>query len=229
MNISGMRFLVVGGSGVLGGELTKQLRGLGAEVLATATSNDSAGKIPNVAEVRLLLNYEDPQSIETLTDYLSGSTTIDGVINASGVVAFGPASEMTPAVLGKLFAINTTGPIQLFTALHPMLVASKQAGKEPVVVNITGVVAEQPLPNLATYSATKTAISGFLEGAAREWRRDGIRVVNVFPGHTETGLADRAIAGSAPQFPQGMTAEHVASRIIKALVEDEKSVASSDF
>jgi cyclic-di-GMP-binding biofilm dispersal mediator protein len=78
MNISGMRFLVVGGSGVLGGELTKQLRALGAEVLATATSDDSAGKIPAVAEVRLLLNYEDPQSIETLTDYLSGSTTIDG-------------------------------------------------------------------------------------------------------------------------------------------------------
>jgi cyclic-di-GMP-binding biofilm dispersal mediator protein len=229
MNISGMRFLVVGGSGVLGGELTKQLRALGADVLATATTNDSAGKIPAVAEVRLLLNYEDPQSIETLTDYLSGSTTLDGVINASGIVAFGPASELTPAVLSKLFAINTTGPIQLLTALHPMLVASKQSGKEPVVVNITGVVAEQPLPNLATYSATKTAIGGFLEAVAREWRRDGIRVVSVFPGHTETGLADRAIAGSAPQFPQGMTAEHVASRIIKALVDDEKSVASSDF
>jgi cyclic-di-GMP-binding biofilm dispersal mediator protein len=53
--------------------------------------------------------------------------------------------------------------------------------------------------------------------------------VNVFPGHTETGLADRAIAGTAPQFPQGMTTEHVAERIIKALVEDEKTVASSDF
>lgn len=229
MNLSGMRFLVVGGSGVLGGELTKQLRAQGAEVLATATSNDSAGRIPAVAEVRLLLNYQDPESIQTLTDYLSGSTTLDGVINAGGVVAFGPASEMTPEVIARLFAVNATGPIQLLTALHPMLVASKQAGKEPVVVNITGVVAEQPLPNLASYSASKTAIAGFLEAAAREWRRDGIRVLNTFPGHTETGLASRAIAGTAPQFPQGMTAEHVAGRIIKALIEDEKSLASSDF
>jgi cyclic-di-GMP-binding biofilm dispersal mediator protein len=110
-----------------------------------------------------------------------------------------------------------------------MLVASKQSGKEPVVVNITGVVAEQPLPNLASYSASKTAIAGFLEAAAREWRRDGIRVINTFPGHTETGLASRAIAGTAPSFPQGMTAERVAGRIVKALVEDEKSLASSDF
>lgn len=229
MNLSGMRFLVVGGSGVLGGELTKQLRALGAEVLATATSNDSAGKIPAVAEVRLLLNFEDQQSIATLTDYLAGSTTLDGIINAAGVVAFGPASELTPETLSKLFAINAVGPIQLFTALHPMLLASKQSGKEPVVVNITGVVAEQPLPNLASYSASKTAIGGFLDAATREWRRDGIRVINAFPGHTETGLADRAIAGTAPQFPAGMTAEHVVSRIIKALLEDEKTLASSDF
>lgn len=229
MNLSGMRFLVVGGSGVLGAELTKQLRSHGAEVLATATTNDSAGRIPAVAEVRLLLNYEEPESIQTLTDYLRGSTTLDGIINASGVVAFGPASELTPEVIAKLFAINATGPIQLFTALHPMLVASKQAGKEPVVVNITGVVAEQPLPSLASYSASKTAISGFLDAAAREWRRDGIRVLNTFPGHTETGLASRAIAGTAPQFPQGMTAEHVVGRIVKALIEDEKSLASSDF
>lgn len=229
MNLSGMRFLVVGGSGVLGGELIRQLRNQGAEVLATATSNESAGRIPAVAEVRLLLNYQDPQSIQTLTDYLVGSTKLDGIINAAGLVAFGPATELTQPVLERLFAVNATGPIQLFSALHPLLVESKQAGKEPVIVNLTGVVAEQPLPNLAAYSASKTAISGFLEGATREWRRDGIRVLSAFPGHTETGLASRAISGTAPQFPQGMTAEHVAARVIRALLEDEKSLPSSEF
>lgn len=229
MNLSGMRFLVVGGSGVLGGELTRALREQGAEVLATATSNDSAGKIPAVAEVRLLLNYQDPQSIQTLSDYLVGSTKLDGIINAAGVVAFGPASELSQAVIERLFATNSTGPIQLFSSLHPLLVASKQEGREPVVVNITGVVAEQPLPNLAAYSASKTAIAGFLEGVTREWRRDGIRVLSANPGHTETGLAGRAIAGTAPQFPQGMTPQHVAARIIKALIEDEKALPSSEF
>lgn len=229
MNLSGMRFLVVGGSGVLGAELTRQLHAHGAQVLATATSNDSAARIPAVAEVRLILNYQDPQSIETLTDYLKGSTNIDGIINAAGVVAFGPSSELDQATLQRLFATNATGPMQLLTSLHSMLVASKQSGKEPVVLNITGVVAEQPMPNLAAYSASKTAIAGFLDAAAREWRREGIRVINTYPGHTETGLAGRAIAGTAPQFPQGMTAEHVAGRIIKALVEDEKTLASSEF
>jgi cyclic-di-GMP-binding biofilm dispersal mediator protein len=229
MNLNGARFLVVGGSGVLGAEFTRQLRELGAEVLATATTNDSAAKIPAVAEVRLLLNYQEAQSVETLTDYLRGSTTLDGIINAAGVVAFGPVSETTPETIAQLFAINALGPIQLMTALHPMLVQSKLSGKEPVVVNISGVVAEQPMPNLAAYSASKTAIAGFLDAVTREWRRDGIRVLSAYPGHTETGLASRAISGVAPQFPQGMSAEHVVSRIIKGIVEDEKTLPSSEF
>jgi cyclic-di-GMP-binding biofilm dispersal mediator protein len=229
MNLNGARFLVVGGSGVLGAEFTRQLRAQGAEVLATATTNDSAAKIPAVAEVRLLLNYQDAQSVETLADYLRGSTTLDGIINAAGVVAFGPASETAPETTAQLFAINALGPIQLFTALHPMLVQSKLSGKEPVVVNISGVVAEQPMPNLAAYSASKTAIAGFLDAVTREWRREGIRVLNTYPGHTETGLASRAISGVAPQFPQGMSAEHVVSRIIKGIVEGEKTLPSSEF
>ena len=229
MNLSGKRFLVVGGSGVLGGEIVKELRALGAAVLATATNNDSAAKIPAVAEVRLLLDYQNPASITTLTDYLIGSTTLDGIVNASGVVAFGPASELEQTTIAKLSAINFSGPAQLISQLHPMLKAAAESGNEPVVVNITGVVAEQPLPNLAAYSASKTAIAGFLDALRREWRRDGIRVLSANPGHTETGLADRAIQGTAPAFPQGMTAQHVAKRIVSAIAEDEKELPSQAF
>lgn len=229
MNLSGKRFLVIGGSGVLGGELVKLLHSKGVSVLATATSNDSAAKVPAVAEVRLLLDYQNPDSVTTLTEYLKGSTQIDGIINASGVVAFGPASDLSLETIKRLTEINFSGPVQLLSQLHPMLAASAAAGNEPVVVNITGVVAESPLPNLAAYSASKTAIAGFLEALKREWRRDGIRVISANPGHTETGLATRAIQGVAPSFPQGMTPEHVAARIVSAIETDEKELASQAF
>ena len=229
MNLNGKRFLVVGGSGVLGGEIVAELRAAGATVLATATNNDSAAKIPAVAEVRLLLDYLNPASITTLTDYLTGSTTLDGIVNASGVVAFGPAAELSADTIQKLTAINFAGPTQLLSQLHPLLKASAEAGNEPVVVNITGIVAEQPMPGLAAYSASKTAISGFLEALKREWRRDGIRVLSANPGHTETGLATRAIQGSAPTFPQGMSAQYVAKRIVSAILNDEKELASQAF
>lgn len=225
MEINGKTFLVCGASGVLGSELVKLLREQGAKVLGTATTNESAAQIPAGVEVRLLLDYTKPESIKTLTDYLIASTEIDGIINASGVVAFGEIAQLDAETLKKLFDINAVGPIQLLSALSQLL-AKKP---ESVVVNLTGVVAETALPGIAAYSSSKFAIDGFLQAAAREWRRAGTRVISARPGHTETGLADRAIAGVSPKFPPGKTANQVASRIIQAIISDEKELPSSAF
>jgi cyclic-di-GMP-binding biofilm dispersal mediator protein len=175
--------------------------------------------------VRLLLDFTKPESIKTLTDYLTASTELDGIINASGVVAFGEASETPSEVVSQLFAINAVGPIQLFSALAPLLGKKEQS----VVVNLTGVVAETALPSIASYSASKFAINGFLQAVTREWRRAGTNVISARPGHTETGLADRAIHGTAPKFPAGKTANEVASRIIVAIEADEKDLPASSF
>jgi cyclic-di-GMP-binding biofilm dispersal mediator protein len=225
MEISGKTFLVCGASGALGAEIVRQIREKGGNVLGTASSNDSAARIPAGVEVRLLLDYTKPESIKTLTDYLIASAELDGIINASGVVAFGDAVETTSDTVSKLFAINAVGPIQMLSSLAPLLAKKEQS----VVVNLTGVVAETPLPSIAAYSASKFAIHGFLQAVAREWRRGGTLVISARPGHTETGLADRAIAGTAPKFPAGKTASEVASRIIAAIEADEKDLPSSSF
>lgn len=229
MELTGKKILVVGASGALGSELTTQLRARGAEVMGTASTNESAAKIPAVAEVRLLLDLTQPESITTLTEYLVATGKLDGIINAAGVVAFGPSSELSSETIGRLISTNAAGPMQLLAQLHPALKLSAEAGNEPFVVNITGVVAESPMPGLAAYCGSKTAIHGFLQGAAREWRRDGIRVVSACPGHTETGLATRAIQGEAPKFPAGFTTEHVASRLVAAILNDEKELPSTAF
>ena len=225
MEIANKRFLVVGASGVLGGEIVKLLTEKGAIVSGSASSNDSAAKIPAKVEVRLLLDLTSPESIKTLSDYLIAATELDGIINAAGVVAFGEVKDLMAETVGRLMAINASGPMQLFSALTAKL-AEKE---ESVVVNITGVVAETPLPGIAAYSASKFAIDGFLAAAAREWRRQGIRAISARPGHTETGLATRAIAGEAPKFPAGMTAQHVAQRIVAAIENDEKELPSTAF
>lgn len=230
MELKDKTFLILGGSGVFGAEFTNQLSDKGANVLATATTNESAARIPNKAGVRLLLDLTKPESIETLVQYLlTSDTELDGIINASGVVAFGPSAELTDETRNTLFAVNTLAPMRVISELLPALKKSAERKAEPVVVTISGVVAEGSLPGLATYAASKAALSSFIQGASREWRRDGIRAFDARPGHTETGLATRAIQGEAPKFPEGMTAEYVVTRIMKAIMEDEKDLPSTAF
>jgi cyclic-di-GMP-binding biofilm dispersal mediator protein len=85
------------------------------------------------------------------------------------------------------------------------------------------------MPGLAAYSASKTALQGFAQAAAKELRKSRIRWMDARPGHTDSGLAGRAIFGTAPNFGEGMTVEHVTSRIIQGILGDERDLPSSAF
>jgi short-subunit dehydrogenase len=82
---------------------------------------------------------------------------------------------------------------------------------------------------MAAYSASKAALHAATVAIGREVRRRGISLIDARPPHTETGLANRPIAGTAPKFPPGLTPEFVAQRIVHALAEDERDVPASAF
>jgi cyclic-di-GMP-binding biofilm dispersal mediator protein len=230
MELTGKRVLVIGGSGVLGAEFCNQLMALGAEVLATARNVESSLRIPAAVQTRLLVDLESQASIDTLGDYLSEQfDSIDVVVNAAGLVGFGSWESTGAAASQKLMQVNFLGPASIFAKLTQLLKASGTAGTGTYIVNISGVVAEKTFPGMAAYTASKAAASSLMKSLTYDLRRDGIKTLDARPGHTETGLAGRAIVGAAPAFPTGMTAEHVVGRIIKGLQEDSTELASTDF
>lgn len=230
MDLASKKVLVVGANGSLGQLLSSRLLASDAAVIGTARSAESSlGLAPNLTE-RLLLDLENSQSIEALTNYLLNKhITIDGVILASGLVAFGTIEEVPGSVLERLMRVNATGPFELIQKILPALRRSAEKGNEPFVLSISGVIAEAPMPGMSAYSASKTAMSGFATAASKELRKLGIRWVDARPGHTETGLANRAIFGSAPSFGTGHNPEKISDRIIAAIANDEKDLPSSAF
>ncbi len=211
--------LVIGANGALGSRIAALLESAGAivvrtsrlgapGVLAADLEGDTSGLIPHV---------------------LATHGRLDGVVVAAGVVAFGPVTELSNSALTTLGEVNAWGPIRLIRDALPALAASAAAGHEPFVVTISGVISESPTAGLAAYSASKTALAGFVTAAAREARRTGIRIFDARPGHTETGLSSRAIEGVAPTFPQGLNPDDVAERIVRAIRDGEKDLPSSEF
>lgn len=230
VKIAGSTVLVVGANGAFGSEFSRQLIAQGGKVIGTARDADSSMRLAPDLHQRLLLNLEDPNSITTLTTYLANATeNLDGIILASGLVAFGSIAETPFTVQQRLQQVNALGQFQLVSQLTKKLESSAAQGKEPFVVSISGVISEAPMPGLAAYSASKTALHGFAVAAAKELKKLGIRWLDARPGHTESGLATRAIFGTAPNFGVGMSVESVVARIIAGITADEKDLPSTTF
>ena len=227
MTLSGRQYLVIGANGTFGRLLAQKLSELGASVIGTARTNESAANLPEFLTQKLLLDLESQSSIEQLTEYLNSSDTqLDGIINAAGRVGFATIADTTLEDAHRLMQINHFGPAQVISRLMPQLAKSTS---EAFVLSITGVVAEKVFPGMACYITSKTAHSTWLKALALEARRQKIRVIDTRPGHTETGLATRPLFGTAPAFAQGMAPEHVANVIIDAIQNGITELPSDSF
>lgn len=228
MDFSGKQILVIGATGALGSEFVRQLGSTGARVIGTAKTAESAERIPSVAALRLLLDLENQDSIDAVVDYLNGQyASLDGIVLAAGLVGFGSSQETTVADSVRLMQVNYLNQLQAATRLLPLLQKSSAEGR--FIVGISGVVAEKSFPGMLAYAASKAALSSALKSLHLEVRRQGISVIDARPGHTETGLAQRAAFGTAPAFATGMAAEHVVATILNAVNEGKTEVASADF
>lgn len=214
--------LVVGASGGLGSRIAARLERQGATVVR---GGRDASRLSGAGAY--LADLRDPVGGPSLVAAaLHQHGRLDGVVIASGVVAFGPVAALGDDALDEVFETNVLGPIRLIRAAVPFL---EQSTRHPFVVTISGVVADAPMAGLAAYSAAKSALAAFAVAAGRELRRSGIRMLDARPGHTETSLAAHAIEGTAPAFGAGLDPDAVADRIVRAILDGEKDLPADAF
>ena len=221
MLLAGQSVLLAGASGGLGTALAAEFERRGATVTSVARNLERLAALRGHS-VALDLRTPDACQLAVAAAVDHGGK-LDVVVNAVGVVAFGTVADLSSDAMEELFLTNTFIPIMLATAALPHV---QEGG---AIVNISGVIAEQNLPGMAAYGASKAAVKSFDEALAREARRSKIRVIDARPPHTETGLADRPIEGTSPKMPEGLTPAHVASVICDALESGAKDLPSSAF
>ena len=214
--------LIAGGSGGLGAAIASELAARGDVLTLVARNADRLGAVP-VAAKRLALDLRDPRNahvaVEAAVDHGGG---LDVVVNAVGVVAFGNVVDLSLDTMEELFLTNTFVPIALAKAALTHL---RPGG---VIVNISGVIAEQNLPGMAAYGRRRQQWPHSTKPSPASAASQGAGDRRPAP-HTETGLAGRAIEGQAPRMPEGLSSETVAKVIAEAIDGDVADLPSRAF
>lgn len=168
--------LITGCSSGYGLETARFFHERGWKVIATMRT-PRGDLLPDSERLRVLpLEVTKPGSIAAV---LETAGPIDALVNNAGIGLFG-AVEATPmATVREVFETNTFGVIAMTQAVLPQL---RERGSG-VVVNVTSSATLAPMPMVAVYTASKTAIEGFTESLALELESFGVRVKLVEPGY----------------------------------------------
>lgn len=229
MDLQGARVLVTGATGGLGRPTVARLAGAGARLALTARDSgrleELAGSLggdrPLAVTADLTLPDQPQAVVDAAVEHLGG---LDAVVHLAGASGFSAVGAEDDDALDELLLVDYLAPVRLLRAALPALRETKGTA-----LVVTAVLAEGPVAGMAAYGAAKAALSSYVGAAAKELRRDGVRVVDARPPHTETGLADRPLTGTAPKLPRGKDPDDVAARLVQALVDDEREVPSSAF
>jgi short-subunit dehydrogenase len=155
----------------------------------------------------------------------------DGLINNAGDGAFGPLETMPAETARAQFQVLVDAPLELIQLALPKM---RERG-HGVILNITSLAAQFPIPFMAPYSAAKSALSVFTQGLRVELSNTSIHVVEVRPGDIHTPFHERtkkvAVTASAEDQRRMKAAwdtqvcnmatapppEHVARAVLRAI------------
>jgi NAD(P)-dependent dehydrogenase (short-subunit alcohol dehydrogenase family) len=168
--------LITGSSSGYGLETARHFLANGWNVIATMRT-PRVDVLPRSERLRVL--PLDVTSLDSIAATIDASGPIDLLVNNAGIGLFG-AFEATPmATTREVFDTNTFGVMAMTQAVLPQL----RTRKSGVIVNVTSSATLAPMPMVAVYTASKTAIEGFTASLAFELQEFNVRVKVVEPGY----------------------------------------------
>ena len=204
--------VILGGTGALGRRIASELAERGAALTIVGRDPVEAQQVAaSVGGVAASADLLDPSTLGApLATALDAHGSVSGIVNAAGVVAFGPLAGMEPDVIDQVVTVNLTSPLAIYAEALPHMSGG-------FIANLSGIVATIPTAGMAAYSASKAGLSAATIALARETRRDGITVIDARLPHTESGLVDRALVGEPPRLPVGLDPDAAARRLVEGI------------
>ncbi|HEY7428898.1 MAG TPA: SDR family oxidoreductase [Gemmataceae bacterium] len=231
--LNGLRIVITGASQGIGKALAEAAARRGARVLAAARSDAllaeltqkvrAAGGVLETVHADIT-RREDREAMAGAA--LRNFGGIDVLINNAGIGATGHFAEVSPERLRAIMEVNFFALVETTRQFLPLL----RLGTTPAIVNISSIAGKRGIPARSEYSASKFAVQGFSEALRTELAKDGIDVLIVCPGLTQTNFSHNMLEQKAAlqlDHLRGMTAEAVAEATLRTLERGRNEVCLS--
>lgn len=231
MDFTGKVVVITGASSGIGEALVYAFADRGAKVVMGARNSAKLAEIAaqlftrgieSAFEATDVTREEDCKRL--IDKALSAFGRIDILICNAGISMRAIFDDVELDVLHKLMDVNFWGTVYCCKYALPYLQASKGS-----VVGISSVAGLHGLPGRTGYSASKYAMTGFLETLRIENLKKGLHVMIACPGFTASNVrfsaltADGSQQGETPRDEaKMMTAEQVARIVAKGILRRKR-------
>ena len=234
MKVSQTIAIVTGGASGLGEATTRRLVAAGGKV-AIFDLNEERGQAlvqelgSDVAYFQT--NVTDSQQVEQrVAEVVKHFGQVNVLVSCAGIAPPGKVvSKKGPLALSsfeQVIQVNLIGTFNVLCVVaHSMQQNEPNAeGERGVIINTASVAAFEGQIGQAAYSASKAGVVGMTLPIAREFARDGIRVMAIAPGLIETPLfeglpepARIALASSVP-FPNRLGKPSEYAQLVESIL-----------
>lgn len=222
--------LVTGGSRGIGAATVRRLVTDGHSVSFTYREDDAAAQTLAEGSTRALAIRADVANRELAAGVFAAAESrfgpVERLVNNAGITGpLGSFRASSDAVLRAIFDVNVFG---MAAYSREAVLRWTLSGVPGVIVNLSSTAASTGAPGeYVGYAASKAAVEAFTRGLGRELGPEGIRVVGVAPGTTDTGIHAKAgdpgrAARVAPRVPLGRVGDpaEIANVVVWALSDE---------
>jgi len=159
-----------------------------------------------------LTQGEDLDRLQSTVEETVGAVEI--LIHSAGTIATGRVEDMPEGLFLDQLKINTIAPYALTRRLLPGL--RQRRGQIVFINSLAGLNTHS---GLAQYSATKFALRAVADALRAELGDDGVRVMSIYPGKTDTPMQQSLYETAGKDYPRAQLVppEAVAESVVTAL------------
>lgn len=179
-NFEGKNVLVMGGSRGIGAAIVRRFATEGAKVRFTYSgSKEAAQELAKETESEAI--FTDSADREAVITTVRDSGPLDILVVNAGIALLGDALDHDPDAVDRLFRINIHAPY------HASVEAARKMSTGGRIIIIGSVNGDRmPVPGMAAYALSKSALQGLARGLARDFGPRGITINVVQPGPIDT-------------------------------------------